>query len=47
MEYQNTFQIKVNEHEITKYNLNIVALHEMRWPGNGSFKHKETTIFYS
>jgi len=33
--------------EITKYNLNIVALQEIRWPGNGSFKHKETTIFYS
>lgn len=33
--------------EITKYNLNIVALQEIRWPGIGSFKHKETTIFYS
>lgn len=27
--------------------MQIVALQEMRWPGNGSIKHKETTIFYS
>lgn len=33
--------------KITKYNLNIVVLQEIKWPGNGSFKHKETTIFYS
>jgi exonuclease III len=33
--------------EITKYNLNIIALQEIRWPGNSSLKHKETTIFYS
>lgn len=28
-------------------NLNIVALQEMRWPGNCSIKHNETTIFFS
>lgn len=33
--------------EITKYHLNLATLQEIRWPGNGCFKHKETTIFYS
>jgi len=33
--------------KITKYNLSIVTLQEIRWPGNGSFKHKGTTVFYS
>jgi hypothetical protein len=33
--------------EITKYNLNIVILQEVRWLGNGSIKHKETRTFYS
>jgi len=32
---------------ITKYNLHIVALQEMRRPGRGRIKHKEITIFYS
>jgi len=39
--------IKVVINEITKYKLNNVALQEMRCPGNGSIKEKDTTFFYS
>jgi len=39
--------LKIIIDEITKYNLQIVALQEIRWPDKGSIKHKETTIFYS
>jgi len=39
--------LKIIIDEIKKYNLQIVALQEKRWPGNGSIKHKETTSFYN
>jgi len=39
--------LKIIIDEIAKYNSQIVALQQTRWIGNGSIKHKETTIFYS
>lgn len=33
--------------EVTKYNLPIVALQEVRWPGNGNIKSGNYTVFYS
>lgn len=33
--------------EIKRYKLPVVALQEIRWPGNGSIKSYDTTLFYS
>lgn len=32
---------------IKKYNTNILALQEIRWPNEGSMKKEDKTIFYS
>lgn len=36
----------VTDH-IQKYKLPVVALQEVRWPGNGSVKSENYTTFYS
>jgi len=33
--------------EIKRYKLLVVVLQEIRWPGNGSLKSNDTTLFYS
>jgi len=32
---------------IKNYNISILALQEIRWPGEGSLKKDDKTIFYS
>jgi exonuclease III len=32
---------------IKKYNTNILALQEIRWPNDGNMKNDDKTIFYS
>jgi hypothetical protein len=39
--------IKIINDEVKRYKLPIVAIHEIIWPGSGSVKSNDTTIFYS
>lgn len=39
--------LKILFDELTRYNIPMVALQEVRWPGNGSAKSGSHTIFYS
>lgn len=43
----NPVAIKTVTDQIKKYKLPVVALQELRWPGNGNVKSKNYTIFYS
>jgi len=33
--------------QVQKYKLTVVALQDLRWPGNGNIKSENYTIFYS
>jgi len=39
--------LKIITDKVATYNLQIITLQDMRWPGNGSIKQKVTTILYS
>jgi hypothetical protein len=39
--------MKIIIDEVKRYKLPVVALQEIKWPGNGSIKSNETTLFYS
>jgi hypothetical protein len=39
--------LKILVDEVTMYNLSIIVLPEVRWPGKGNVKSGNHTIFYS